>query len=73
MSEYNPDEILADPNAHPVHQMYAAINKDIRDNGARWSKCANCGCPYKVTENLGDTVCSERCEREFAASLNEGF
>ncbi len=28
---YDPDAILADPAAHPVHKRYAAINVGIRD------------------------------------------
>ena len=33
MSGYDPDAILADPNAHPVHKLYAEINVGIRDRG----------------------------------------
>lgn len=67
---YDPDEILADPDAHPVHKVYASINIGIRDRGEHWSKCANCGVPYQLTERWGNsTVCSQSCEGEFAASL----
>lgn len=61
-----------DPDAHPLHKMYAAINIGIRDRGEQWSKCANCGDPYMLTEDWSDgTVCSERCWNQFAASLSE--
>lgn len=51
MSEhYDPDAILADPDAHPVHKMYAEINIGIRDRGERWAKCYECGEPYRLTE-----------------------
>lgn len=75
MSEetYDPDAILRDPTSHPIHRMYAAINIDARDNGTRWAKCPNCGDPFRVTAETGDTVCSDRCDREFAASLYGGL
>lgn len=70
MSGYDPDAILADPDAHPIHLMYAMINIGIRDRGERWAKCANCGEPYQLTEEWsGDTVCSERCGREYTNYL----
>ena len=72
MSEYNPESILADPNAPLIHKVYAEINIGIRDRGERWAKCANCGCPYQLTENWGDgTVCSEYCGQEFDNYLYE--
>ena len=62
MSGYDPDAILADPNAHPVHKLYAEINVGIRDRGERWVKCMNCGDPYQLTSAWGDPyVCSEPC------------
>ena len=81
---YNPDEILADPNAHPKHVMYAHINKGIRDNGEQWAKCANCGQPYQLVGPLadaafentgyqpGDMVCSPLCEKEYNNYLMSG-
>ncbi len=67
---YDPDAILADPLSHPKHKAYAAINIGIRDRGESWAKCANCGDPYQLTEQWSNgTVCSESCEREFAADL----
>lgn len=60
---YNPDAILADPNAHPIHKMYAEINIGVRDRGERWSKCFNCGVPYQLTPEWDDAnVCSTSCE-----------
>lgn len=74
MSTYDPDAILANPNSHPIHKIYAKINIGIRDRGEVWEKCANCGNPYMHTEEWSaNTVCSERCFTEFAASLNEGW
>lgn len=64
---YDPDAIMADPDAHPIHKAYAAINIDARDNGTRWCKCANCGLPYRSYGS--DTVCSDQCAKEFAADL----
>lgn len=70
---YDPDEVLADPDAHPLHTVYALINKDVRDNGAEWSKCANCGFPYRLSEEWSDgTVCSPRCFRDYTAYVMSG-
>lgn len=74
MEEYDPDAILADPNSHPIHRMYALINIGVRDRGERWHKCANCGDPYQLIDGddwIDTTVCSARCQREFSASLME--
>lgn len=69
---YDPDEILADPHALPIHKAYAAINIGIRDRGEVWEKCANCGDPYLHTPEWSrGTVCSERCADEFRAYLND--
>lgn len=65
---YDPDAILADPDAHPLHKVYAAINIRIRDHGEQWSKCPNCGNPYQLTEEWSDpTVCSPECHDAYAA------
>lgn len=68
-TDYDPDAILADPNAHPKHKAIAAINIDARDNGTQWAKCTNCGDPYVVTGETGSTVCSDECGAEFEADL----
>lgn len=71
---YDPDAILADPNAHPIHKVYAAINIGIRDRGEQWSKCANCGNPYQITEEWTDTtVCSQVCFDSYMEYLNEPY
>lgn len=71
MSDYDPDAILADPDAHPLHKMYAEINIGIRDRGERWAKCANCGEPYMLTAEWSETtVCSDTCFDEFCKYLN---
>jgi hypothetical protein len=71
MSDYDPDAILADPFAHPIHKMYAEINIGIRDRGEVWSKCPNCGEPYQITEEWQDlTVCSEACYSGYLAYLD---
>ena len=68
---YDPDAILADPRSHPKHVAIAAINIGIRDRGERWSKCANCGDPYQLTDGWGDsTVCSASCASEYVTYLN---
>ena len=65
MSGYDPDAILADPNAHPVHKLYAEINVGIRDRGEQWAKCLNCGDPYQITEQWQDgTFCCDGCGAE---------
>ena len=70
---YNPDAILADPDSHPKHVAYALINIGIRDRGERWSKCANCGDPYQLTEEWGDmTTCSARCANDFSDYIMRG-
>ncbi len=71
---YDPDAILADPDSHPKHKAYAAINVGIRDRGEFWEKCANCGEPYMHTpEWYQDTVCSPGCEQAFTADLMGGL
>lgn len=73
-TDYDPDGILADPHAHPIHKMYAAINVGIRDRGERWSKCPNCGDPYQLTEDWNDmTFCSPECGDAFTADLMGGL
>lgn len=68
---YDPDAILADPNSHPIHKVYAEINIGVRDRGESWSKCANCGEPYELTEEWSEgTVCSDRCFGEYVAYCN---
>ena len=69
--DYDPEAILADPEAHPLHKVYAMINIGIRDRGERWSKCANCGNPYQLTEKWSsETVCDEGCAAAYLAYLN---
>lgn len=69
--DYDPDAILADPLAHPKHKAIAAINIRVRDHGEHWSKCANCGYPYQLTDEWGDsTVCSQECFNDYLAYLN---
>jgi len=71
MKPYDPEAILADPEAHPLHVMYAEINIGIRDRGEHWAKCANCGMPYQLTKEWDDsTVCSEDCFGDFTAYLS---
>jgi hypothetical protein len=66
--DYDPDAILADPDAHPIHKMYAEINIGVRDRGEVWAKCPNCGEPYQITEEWTDTtVCSDRCHFQYLA------
>lgn len=68
---YNPDAILADPGSHPVHRQIAAINIGVRDRGERWSKCANCGQPYQLSEAwTNETVCGEPCFNAYTDYLN---
>ena len=74
MSEpYDPDAILADPFAHPKHKAIAAINIRVRDHGEHWSKCANCGDPYQLTDEWdNDTVCGQDCAADFTSYLMGG-
>jgi hypothetical protein len=73
VKEYDPDAILADPNAHPIHRRYAEVNIGIRDRGEQWAKCANCSELYQITDQWGDgTVCSPECYQDFRAYLMEG-
>lgn len=67
--KYDPDAILADPDAHPTHKMYAAINKDVRDNGTPWAKCADCGDPYVVSAEGSTMFCSDACEAAYGDYL----
>jgi hypothetical protein len=74
MPGYDPDAILADPDAHPKHRAVAAINIGIRDRGERWAKCPNCGDPYQITEEwTNETVCSSACGDAFTAYLLGGL
>lgn len=54
------------------------IEQDVRDNGTRYYKCANCGQPY-VLGRMGDpdaedwqdtTVCSPGCFSAYLAYIN---
>jgi len=68
---YDPDAILADPDAHPKHRAIAAINIRVRDHGEHWAKCCNCGDPYQLTEQWPyPDVCSGRCAAQYVAYLN---
>ena len=67
--DYDPEAILADPDAPEIHKKIARINIGIRDRGEHWSKCANCGEPYQVTEAGNDTLCSDACEAEYIAYI----
>ena len=70
MTGYDPDAILADPDAHPVHKHYAAINVGIRDRAERWAKCLNCGEPYQVTTAwTSDLFCGSVCEADYAVEF----
>lgn len=70
VSDYDPDAILADLDAHPIHRMYAAINVGIRDRGEQWSKCPNCGEPYPLTEEWSSPdICSDPCAKAYTAYL----
>ena len=67
---YDPDAILADPAAHPVHKRYAAINVGVRDRGERWAKCLNCGEPYQVTTAWASVLfCGSVCEADYAVEF----
>jgi hypothetical protein len=69
--EYDPYAIRDDPDAHPTHKMYAEINIGVLERGEIWSKCANCGTPYELTEAWSnDTVCGKPCFNDYAAYLN---
>ena len=52
MTAYDPDAILAAPDAHPVHKRYAAINVGVRDRGEQWAKCLDCGEPFQSTAGI---------------------
>lgn len=68
---YDPNAILADPFAHPKHKQIAEINIGIRDHGEQWSKCANCGEPYQLTDEWSEsTVCSQECHTDYVAYCN---
>ena len=66
MTGYDPDAILADPAAHPVHKRYAAINIGVRDRWEQWAKCLDCGEPFQSTEAWPSTLfCSAACETAY--------
>ena len=74
MFEYDQEAILADQNAHPIHKHYARINIGVRDRGEKWSKCHNCGDPYRSEQNEYNMkyismCCSRGCMREFTDDL----
>lgn len=74
MYEYDPEAILADPDAPFEHKVYAEINIGIRDRGEQWSKCPNCGLPYQITEEWSSTdICSERCAADYLSYLDQGY
>ena len=66
MTGYDPDAILANPDAHPVHKRYAAINIGVRDRWEQWAKCLDCGEPFQSTEAWPSTLfCSAACETAY--------
>lgn len=68
---YDPDAILADPDAPEIHKVYARINIGIRDRGEKWSKCAHCGNPYQLTEAWStEQICSDECKDMYVSYLN---
>lgn len=68
---YNPDAILEQRDAYPIHKVIAGINIGVRDRGEIWAKCANCGEPYQLTKEWNsETVCSEGCASEYTSYLN---
>ena len=70
MTGYDPDAILADPAAHPVHKQYAAINVGIRDRAELWAKCLNCGEPYQSTPAWTSVLfCGSVCEADYAVEF----
>jgi hypothetical protein len=69
---HDPEAILADPQAPEIHRRIAEINIGIRDRGENWSRCANCGDQYQLTEEWGNgTVCSEACDEEYRRYLSD--
>jgi hypothetical protein len=56
-----------------LHRAYAAINRQAREEGTAWSKCANCGSPYIVREGGNMTTCSEKCSKDYIAYLSNPF
>lgn len=49
-----------------VHVAYEIVNEQVTA-GIAWSKCANCGSPFKGVSE----ICSEDCAGEYSAYLME--
>lgn len=72
-----PDSVVIEPNGTTVTSytvdLKALGNELIKEDieqGGRWSKCANCGDPYPLTEDwTSETVCSNECSSSYADYL----
>lgn len=54
-----------------THLAYEEINRQIKEEGRQWCKCANCGNPYPLSDDWGDmTVCSTDCWNDYAAYIS---
>ncbi len=57
-------------DVHPLHLAYAMLNADAFMNGTLWSKCPNCGDPYKTSDEGADTtLCSQKCREDYTFYL----
>lgn len=62
-----------------LHLAYELINQAVALRGEHWSKCMNCGSPYRhqaKTEDrwTDDSICSQECLDEFEVDLSrEGW
>jgi hypothetical protein len=56
---------------HPLHMSTALMN-DMNALGThRWQKCPNCGEPFDGLSTQTEYLCSDKCETEYIAYLND--
>lgn len=54
-----------------LHTAYDIVNEQVKQ-GIVWSKCANCGSPYKQTEDwTNNIVCSYACHQAYVDYIND--
>lgn len=63
-------EILAQArenhHGYVLHAAYALVNEQVM-SGIAWSKCTNCGCPYRMdSEGATDAGCSPDCHEDYS-------
>lgn len=66
----NATKILA-IGIHPLHMSTALMNDMNAAGTHRWRKCPNCGQAFDALATGTTELCSDKCETEYIAYLND--